>query len=276
MRISTRRLGYRLAMSDGKAGVLFDVDGTLVDTSYLHTVTWWQACHEYGHDVPMARVHQAIGMGSDKLIDHLLGPDRDREHDEELKTAHLTLYATYWERLRPLPGAADLLRAVAGRGLTVVLASSASKRELEVLRKAIDADDAIDVATSASDAGASKPDPDILGVALERSGLSPDRALLVGDAVWDVDAAASARARSRRSASGSAATASSTPPTRYPVSPSSRTSAMDPFGYAMTGVPQVIASTTDSPNGSANPIGCSNAAASPRMRARSVGPTLPR
>src|SRR5919204_1642444 len=192
MRISTRRLGYRLAMSDGKAGVLFDVDGTLVDTSYLHTVTWWQACHEYGHDVPMARVHQAIGMGSDKLIDHLLGPDRDREHDEELKTAHLTLYATYWERLRPLPGAADLLRAVAGRGLTVVLASSASKRELEVLRKAIDADDAIDVATSASDAGASKPDPDILGVALERSGLSPDRALLVGDAVWDVDAAASA------------------------------------------------------------------------------------
>src|SRR5690348_9562838 len=106
------------------AGVLFDDVGTLVDTSYLHTVTWGEACRQHGHDVPMAKIHRAIGMGSDKLLDAILDADRDRDADGELNSAHLALVATYWERLRPMPGAADLLRAVAGRGLKVVLASS--------------------------------------------------------------------------------------------------------------------------------------------------------
>jgi phosphoglycolate phosphatase-like HAD superfamily hydrolase len=196
-------------MRETPAGVLFDVDGTLVDTSYLHTVTWWQALHGYGYDVPMARIHRAIGMGSDKLVDHLLEGEPDRGHDDEVKAAHLSLYAAYWERLRPLPGAADLLRAVAARGLRVVLALSASGPELAVLRKAIGVDDVIDddvvdddvgdggvvdggvidMATSADDAGTSKPDPDILEVALDRAGLDARRAVLVGDSVWDVAAA---------------------------------------------------------------------------------------
>jgi len=175
-------------MRADSAGVLFDVDGTLVDTSYLHTVTWWQAMREHGFDVPMARIHRAIGMGADKLIDHVLGADPGRDN-AALSAAHLTLYATYWERLRPLPGAGDLLRAVAARGLRVVLASSAQERELAVLRKAIDADDVIDAATGASDADASKPDPDILAVALDHGGLAAERVLVVGDAVWDVHAA---------------------------------------------------------------------------------------
>src|SRR5207244_2699240 len=96
----------------------------------------------------------------------------------------------YWERLRPLPGAPDLLRYTASRGLRVVLASSANERELRALRWALNADEVIDVATSASDAERSKPDPDILGIALERAGLAPDEVVLVGDAVWDVQAAA--------------------------------------------------------------------------------------
>jgi HAD superfamily hydrolase (TIGR01509 family) len=175
-------------MATATSGVLFDVDGTLVDTSYLHTVTWWQALHEYGFEVPMAVIHRAIGMGSDKLIGHVLGEDADRD-DKRLASAHLDLYAAYWERLRPQPGAADLLRAVARRGLRVVLASSASARELDVLRRVLDADDVVDAATSADDADASKPEPDILAVALERARLSPDRVVLVGDAVWDVYAA---------------------------------------------------------------------------------------
>ncbi|HEV7899355.1 MAG TPA: HAD family hydrolase [Planosporangium sp.] len=170
-------------------GVLFDVDGTLVDTNYLHAVAWWEALRQAGHGVPTARIHRAIGMGSDKLLDHLLGPDHDRQQDEELRAAHLALYATYWERLRPLPGAADLLRACAARGLRVVLASSASKKELAVLRRAVDADDVIHAATSKNDVGTSKPDPDIIEVALRDADLSADRALLVGDSVWDVIAA---------------------------------------------------------------------------------------
>jgi HAD superfamily hydrolase (TIGR01509 family) len=176
-------------MDETARGVLFDVDGTLVDTNYLHTVTWWEAFRQAGHLVPMARIHRAIGMGTDKLLDHLLGAERDRDRDKTTADAHLALYRTYWDRLRPLPGAADLLRACAGRGLRVVLASSASEAELAALRRAIGADDVIHTATSASDADESKPEPDILEVALTAAGLSAEHALLVGDSVWDVVAA---------------------------------------------------------------------------------------
>jgi HAD superfamily hydrolase (TIGR01509 family) len=175
---------------DRVAGVLFDVDGTLVDTTYLHAVTWWEALRQGDHDVPMAIIHHAIGMGSDKILDALLGEERDRGEDGTIVAAHAALYSTYWDRLRPLPGAADLLRACKGAGQRVVLASSASERELAALRRALDADDVIDVATSASDAKESKPAPDILGVALDRAALAAAEVVLVGDSVWDIRAAA--------------------------------------------------------------------------------------
>jgi HAD superfamily hydrolase (TIGR01509 family) len=168
-------------------GVLFDVDGTLVDTSYLHTVAWWEALRENGHVVPMREIHRAIGMGSDQILDHLLGSDRDTDADAQMTAAHLALYALYFDRLKPLPGARDLLRECSKRGLKVVLASSASERELAALRAALDADDVIDAATDSSDAGASKPAPDILRAALDRCDLTPDRVVFVGDAVWDVE-----------------------------------------------------------------------------------------
>lgn len=171
-------------------GVLFDVDGTLIDTTYLHTITWWQALRQRDIDVPMARIHRAIGMGSDRILDHLLGPERRTADDEALIGAHAALYGTYWERLRPLPGAAELLRRCADRGLRVVLASSASERELGVLRRVLDADDIVSAATSAADADTSKPAPDILQAALEASALPAQNVLYVGDAVWDVHAAA--------------------------------------------------------------------------------------
>jgi HAD superfamily hydrolase (TIGR01509 family) len=173
-----------------RTGVLFDVDGTLIDTTYLHTVAWWEALRQHDADVPMAEIHRAIGMGSDKLLDHLLGDDRDRSDDDQMSTAHDILYGAWWERLRPLPGAADLLRAVAKRGLAVVLASSAKEAELKRLRQVLDADDTIAAATSSSDAEQSKPAPDILQAALDQSDVDPRRAVFVGDSVWDVQAAA--------------------------------------------------------------------------------------
>lgn len=168
-----------------QAGVLFDVDGTLVDTTYLQAVAWWQAIRRYGHDVPMAEVHRAIGMGSDMLLEHLLGDDAD----ERIGDAHDDFYWQWWPHLRPLPGAADLLRACAGHGLAVVLASSAKEEELESLRGVVGADDVITAATSSTDAEHSKPAPDILQAALDQSGVSAKHCVFVGDSVWDVEAA---------------------------------------------------------------------------------------
>lgn len=172
-----------------RRGVLLDVDGTLVDTVYIHTVCWAEALRQGGHDIPMASIHRGIGLGSDELLDHLLGEDRDQDRDEQLQQVHLGLYRQYWDRLRPLPGAADLVRACAARDRAVVLASSASADELAALRSALDADDAISEATSSSDAEAGKPAPDIMQAALDRSGLTAERVLFVGDAVWDGQAA---------------------------------------------------------------------------------------
>lgn len=173
-------------------GVLFDVDGTLVDTTYIHAVCWAEALHQGGHDVPAAAAHRAIGMGSAELLDHLLGEDRDRDQDSQLEAIHLALYKLTWGRLRPLPGAVELLRTCAGRRLAPVLVSSAKADELAVLRRALDADDVIHAATSSSDADSGKPAPDILQAALDQADLDPARVVFVGDAVWDGEAAARA------------------------------------------------------------------------------------
>jgi HAD superfamily hydrolase (TIGR01509 family) len=175
-------------MSGSVTAALFDVDGTLVDSNYLHAVTWWEAFGMAGHQVPMADIHRAIGMGSGKLLEALLPAGRDRDADADIRTAHSALYSTYWSRLRPLPDAAELLRACKRRGLAVVLASSADEAEFRALRAALDAEDAIDEATFSGDVGSSKPDPDLVQAALAKAGVPAGQAVFVGDTVWDVEA----------------------------------------------------------------------------------------
>jgi phosphoglycolate phosphatase-like HAD superfamily hydrolase len=168
------------------AGVLFDLDGTLVDTGYIHTLCWWEALRQYEQVVPMAVIHRAVGMGSDKLLGHLLGPSHDRSNDADIAAAHGVLFATCYPRICPLPGARDLLAQCAARGLAVLVATSSPQRDLEALRKVLDADPFITEVTTSADADQSKPSPDILSAALERAKLAADQVLFVGDAVWDV------------------------------------------------------------------------------------------
>ncbi|SEB95557.1 HAD family hydrolase [Streptomyces sp. TLI_105] len=168
---------------------LFDVDGTLVDTNHLHVVAWWEAFRQGGHQVPTHAVHRAIGLPGEQLIDHLLGDSRDPSDDDRLSTAHDTLYATSFERLQAFDRAGDLLRTLAGDGWKVVLVTSAKDRELSALRRAVDADEALAATATADDVEEGKPAPDPLEHALSLVGVPADRAVFVGDSVWDMEAA---------------------------------------------------------------------------------------
>ena len=175
--------------------VLFDVDGTLVDSNYLHVYAWQRAFDAEGVPVTAWRIHRSIGMDGSKLVRTLSDtPSGEAPADvqERLSDAHSRYYRDLTPLLTPLPGARALLRRVADLGLQVVLASSAPDDELETLRKVLDCDDVVAATTSSHDVDTAKPEPGILQVALDRAGVTSDRAVFVGDAVWDAQAAASA------------------------------------------------------------------------------------
>jgi HAD superfamily hydrolase (TIGR01509 family) len=168
--------------------VLFDVDGTLVDTNWFHTVSWWRVFQKTGEDIaediPMSRIHPLIGMGSDQLLETLFDEERG-----DLKDAHGEEFALFRDEIHAFPAAGDLLRAVHEHGARVVLCTSSKADDLGPMRKAIDADDAIDDIVNADDVEQSKPAPDVFAAGLDKLGLDADRCIVVGDTRWDIEAA---------------------------------------------------------------------------------------
>ncbi|WP_156686459.1 HAD family hydrolase [Mycobacterium sp. Marseille-P9652] len=175
----------------GAPAVLFDVDGTLVDSNYLHVYAWQRAFDAEGFPVAAWEVHRGIGMDGSSLVRKLTG-DAPADVQERLSDGHSRYYQEVMPMLTPLPGARELLHRVAELGLQVVLASSAPEDELEVLRKALDCDDVISETTSSRDVDTAKPEPGIVQVALDRAGVDAEHAVFVGDAIWDAKASAGA------------------------------------------------------------------------------------
>ena len=175
------------------AAVLFDVDGTLVDSNYLHVHAWQRAFAEVGVDVEAWRIHRGIGMDGSSLLEELLSEVSCHGDGDDVsaraKDLHSRFYMETAHLLKPLPGARRLLDLVAATGLQVVLATSAPEDELALLRKLLDQEDVISAVTSSDDVDVAKPKPDIVEVALQRAGVDADGAVFVGDAIWDIRAA---------------------------------------------------------------------------------------
>ena len=174
-----------------QSAVLFDVDGTLVDSNYLHVHAWRRAFAELAIEVESWRIHRAIGMDGSALV-RLLSDDAPDDVRRDLKELHSRYYLQTAELLSPLPGARRLLERLAALDLPVVLATSAPEDELAILRKALNCDDLIAAVTSSADVDVAKPDPGIIGIALDRIGATADQAVFVGDAVWYAKACARA------------------------------------------------------------------------------------
>ncbi len=167
------------------SAIIFDVDGTLVDTNYLHTLAWARGARDAGETVSMSAIHRLIGMGSDYLVEELLG-----HPSEEVSDGHTRHFDELMDEIEPFPDASELLQEVHRRGAMVVLASSASEHDLEAMLKALaPPEGVIGHITEKDDVEHSKPSPDIFQAALDATGLEPDRVLVVGDTIWDVKAA---------------------------------------------------------------------------------------
>lgn len=168
--------------------ILFDIDGTLVDSNYLHVESWQRALEQCGAPADGWRIHRAIGQDSSRLVAAVAGR-RDDEWVERVKELHGEYYRQLAPRLRSFDRVRDLLAELAGRGIRVVLATSAPEDELQLLLATLDADRWIHATTSADDVETAKPEPDLIDVALERAGAAASEALLIGDSTWDMIAA---------------------------------------------------------------------------------------
>lgn len=171
------------------AALFFDLDGTLVDSNDLHVDAWDRAFREPGHQFPPEIIHGQVGKGGDNLVPSLL-PDLGEEEQDAIDRRHGDIYKSeLMGRVKPFAGARDLLEHARNQGLQVVLASSASGEEVDHYLELLDAAELVSFTTSKDDVGSSKPAPDIFQAALDKAGLRPEQALVIGDTPYDVLAA---------------------------------------------------------------------------------------
>jgi HAD superfamily hydrolase (TIGR01549 family) len=171
--------------------VLLDVDGTLVDSNYQHAIAWHRAFREHGYRAAIWEIHRHVGMGGDKFVGALLGEEAEDADGDELRDAHSEAYAKLIGEVEAIEGASELIAELAEAGATVVISSSGEQDEIDHYVHLLGAADRIAGATTSADAERSKPDPELVRVALDKFG-SGGPALMIGDSTWDVKAAAAA------------------------------------------------------------------------------------
>jgi HAD superfamily hydrolase (TIGR01509 family) len=172
--------------------VVLDVDGTLMDTNYLHTEAWARAFERVGHRVPRVRLHKEVGKGAGLLIGEFVD---DEETEEKIQDLHSEIYGELQEHGHPLPGARELISSLKERGYEVWFVTSAKDEELEHHMQELEAEDSVDGVVNSSAVENPKPAPDIFEETLRRAGATAEETVAVGDAVWDIEAAREAGIR---------------------------------------------------------------------------------
>jgi HAD superfamily hydrolase (TIGR01549 family) len=169
------------------AAVILDIDGTLVDTNYQHALAWYRAFRQHDVLIPAWRIHRAIGMGGDQLVEALAGEGVEEELGDAIRDAEKPLYMAMIEEVEPFDGAKELVRDLCEAGRTVVLASSAKEDEVEHYLELLEAREGVTGWTTSADVERTKPQPDLVEAALEKAGTR--EALMVGDTIWDCESA---------------------------------------------------------------------------------------
>ena len=176
--------------------VILDVDGTLIDSNAAHAQAYVDAGKELGYDLDFEEVRRLIGMGGDKLLPRAAGLEEESEEGQKITDRKREIFKErYLPKLKPTPGARQLLHRLRDDGMKLVVATSAKKDEMGALLEQAEVADLIQDATSSSDAEESKPDPDIVEAALEQAGFPVDQVVMIGDTPYDVEAAGRAGVR---------------------------------------------------------------------------------
>jgi HAD superfamily hydrolase (TIGR01509 family) len=172
--------------------IIFDIDGTLLDSVDLHAQAWQEAFRHFGHDIPFDEIRSQIGKGGDQLLPVFLSEAEIKERGKEIEEYRSDLFKRkYLPDVKPFPCVRELFLKIKSKGQQVALASSAKGDELEHYEKIAHIEDLVEVKTSSADAKRSKPHPDIFEAALDRLGYSVRRedAIVVGDSPHDAEAA---------------------------------------------------------------------------------------
>jgi HAD superfamily hydrolase (TIGR01549 family) len=166
---------------------ILDIDGTLVDTNYHHSIAWYRAFRQNGIVLPIWRIHRHMGMGGDQLVASLTSDEVEEEKGDDIRAAEKALYMALIEEVEPFDGARELIVDLKETGHAVVLASSAKANEVDRYLDLLDVRDVVDAWTTSADVEATKPQPDLVKAAMEKAG--SDSAVMVGDTPWDIKAA---------------------------------------------------------------------------------------
>ena len=170
-----------------RTSAILDIDGTLVDTNYQHAIAWYRAFKAYDVIVPVWRIHRHVGMGGDHLVAALTDDATEERLGDDIRAAEKKLYAELIDEVAPMEGAVELISDLKERGHSVVLASSAKEEEVDHYLDLLGVRDGVDGWTTSADVEATKPEPDLVTAAVAKAG--GGRAVMVGDSIWDCEAA---------------------------------------------------------------------------------------